>query len=216
MDIENLIGKRFGLLTVIALKNEHHYGNSWVCKCDCGNEVVVPTSFLLGTKNRRPNRSCGCSQKKFDGNALKYPRIYDMWKDMVDRCYKKTHSGYERFGAKGVTVCEEWKNDYNSFLTWALQNGYSDDLYFSRIDKSKPYEPQNCRFVDNFVRQENKGLFRNNKTGHTGVSKMKNGKFRAYISRRHKRKYLGCFDTLQEAVEARLKAEEEYKKNGTL
>lgn len=216
---EDMIGKRFGMLTVIALYNEHHFGNTWLCLCDCGNEVKVNNSHLLGTqsKSRRPNKSCGCHQKKLGGLAEKYQRIYQLWRGILGRCYNTNYDNYERFGGKGITVCDEWKEDFNSFLDWSLQNGYDPELTLGRMDVTKPYEPNNCIWTDQFFKAQKKGIYKNNKTGKTGVSYSEDqGTYRSYIRRNNVRKDLGSFDNLEDAIEARIKAEEYFKKHNKL
>lgn len=216
MEDIDLIGRRFGHLEVIAFNNKNHYGKSWICRCDCGNEIVLGTSHLIGNKNRRSNRSCGCKQKVQKGNSMRYPDLYARWADIIDRCYKPKRQNYTRFGAKGITVCDGWKNSFDAFLKWSLENGYDPQLSLSRKDKTKPYEPDNCEWVTRYEQHENKSIMSNNKSGYPGVCSHGNNKYRAYISRKGKRVYLGLFDTVEEAVRARESAEEYYKKYGML
>lgn len=213
---QNLIGKRFGKLLVVGLNNADRRGASWLCRCDCGREVVLGTAHLLGTKSRRPNKSCGCAQKKQDGLTAKYSRLYSIWQGMIDRCYKPHRINYYKYGEKGVTICDEWLQSFHSFLFWSLNNGYRDGLTIDRIDCSKPYGPDNCRWVDYYVQNQNKGLDRRNKTGVTGVCHYGKNRYRAYITRKGKKVELWCFDTLQEAIEARKKAEAKYEATGVL
>ena len=200
------IGKRFGKLTVIDIHNNHHFGNSWLCRCDCGNEKVLGESRLIGTKLRRPEKSCGCSYKKQKGKAIKYPRIYGVWQQMINRCYNPDNENYERYGGKGITVCDEWVNSFQVFLNWALNNGYKENLTIDRIDFSKPYEPNNCRWVDYYIQGQNKGISKRNTTGYKGVCHYKDG-YRAYITRYGKTVNLGVFKNLNEAAMAREQAE---------
>lgn len=211
------IGNKYGHLEVVALNRSEKRGKSWVCRCVCGNEIILTSAHLLGTKNRRPNKSCGCAENAYGGKAVKYPRVYSIWKGMIDRCYVEERENYERYGGKGIKVCDEWLNDFESFLEWSLKNGYNEDLNINRIDITKNYEPSNCRWANIFVVAQNKGIMKNNKTGVTGVSYFEEHQhYRAYITRDRIRKNLGSFQTLELAKEARLKAEEHYKKYGTI
>ena len=75
-------------------------------------------------------------------------RLYRKWVSMRSRCYNKNSRDYHWYGAKGVTVCQEWLNDYSAFYDWAIQNGFSRWYrYIDRINPFGNYEPANCRFV---------------------------------------------------------------------
>lgn len=211
------IGRKYGKLKVLSLNKSSQRGKTWVCECDCGKEIVLASCYLLGTKTRRPNKSCGCSEKRYNKKLGKHLRVYELWRQMVRRCHNESAINYERYGEKGIYVTDEWKNDFETFLDWALKNGYKDDLSIDRIDPSKPYEPYNCRWVDNYVQTQNRGMLKSNKTGVNGVAySPKQNHYRAYITRYGVRKNLGCFKTLEEAKDARGKAEEYFEKYGTI
>lgn len=95
-------------------------------------------------------------------------RIRKCYVHMKDRCYNPKDKRYERYGGRGITICDEWLNDYSAFENWALSNGYSDDLTIDRIDNDGNYEPNNCRFVtvkeNNNNRSSNKRFTYNGKT----------------------------------------------------
>lgn len=86
-------------------------------------------------------------------------RLYRIWHNMKDRCYNPKNKKYVYYGGKGITVCDEWKNDFIKFRNWALNNGYQDNLTIDRIDSNKSYYPENCQWVtlsENTIRSNNK------------------------------------------------------------
>lgn len=154
---EYLIGKKFNKLTVIedlGIIGKESYS---LCKCDCGNITKVRNTYL---KNGY-TKSCGCIKENSSNYKHgKYKtRVYRIWRGMKGRCYNKGNGGYKYYGARGITVCQEWldKNDgFENFYKWAIENGYNDNLSIDRINPSGNYEPNNCRWSTNLVQENNK------------------------------------------------------------
>lgn len=143
--LRNLVGQRFGKLTVLRRAKENaKSGNArWVCRCDCGS-----TSTVIGSQLRRGHTtSCGCNRLSKRAMGYSHERLYRIWTGMHRRCYNPTHDRHQWYGNKGVTVCDEW-HDFLAFRTWALKNGYEDELTIDRVDSDGNYEPANCRWVD--------------------------------------------------------------------
>lgn len=82
-------------------------------------------------------------------------RLYHIWSGFKGRCLNEKSRDYSDYGGRGITICEEWHNP-NNFFKWALSNGYDDDLTIDRIDNSKGYSPDNCRWITNAKQQRNK------------------------------------------------------------
>lgn len=213
------IGERFGELEIIDIRESGRWRKSYLCKCSCGNTKVIGHSLLSPSGKQRPVLSCGCKEHNWGGviKTESDKRIYNIWYEMNKRCYNPRADNYERYGGAGVTVCDEWKNSFAPFVEWSLANGYEDGLTIDRIDSGKPYSPDNCRWVDYYTQTQNRGLMGNNKTGVNGVSfNKKTKKYFAYITRNKISKNLGSFETLEEAAEAREKADVYFEKHGTI
>lgn len=160
-------GDRNGRLTIIApcedyispSGKKHHV---WQCVCDCGNHLTVLADNFPRTK------SCGCLKreqaskigsanlKHGDACAQSRTRLYRIWSGIKARCYNQNNEEhFARYGARGITMCKEWRNSYEAFKKWALSNGYRDDLSIDRVNNDGNYEPSNCRWTTNKVQQNN-------------------------------------------------------------
>lgn len=155
---EDLTGQKFGRLTVIAAAEAVHGARRWLCRCDCGTETIVGHSQV---KNGL-SKSCGCLRREVVGQAMtkhgsaargKVTRVYKIWNGMVARCNTPSATGFDRYGAVGVTVCQRWML-FENFLADMGEPpaGFSID----RRDSAKGYEPANCRWASRQTQNENR------------------------------------------------------------
>jgi hypothetical protein len=83
-------------------------------------------------------------------------RLYRIWANIKTRCTNTNDPHFDRYGGRGITICDEWKNDFKAFYDWSMSNGYADDLTIDRIDNNGNYEPSNCRWVTVAEQNRNK------------------------------------------------------------
>lgn len=167
MKRKDITGQRFNRLVVVSFShtekgNGRNYKTYYNCICDCRKTCIVE-----GAKLRNGHtQSCGCYRhtRQVEANTKhngRHSRLYVVWCNMKGRCYNPNDNRYSNYGARGITVCKEWKDDFGAFRQWAEMNGYRadakrGDCTLDRIDNDKDYSPSNCRWTDNQTQANNK------------------------------------------------------------
>lgn len=158
------IGARFGRLMVIGDGGRAASGNLRSrCRCDCGKEVC-PTDTGLRTGN---TRSCGCLKREQNSASAraKFTRhgharpgsvspTWTSWNAMRERCTRREHHAWGRYGGRGITVCDRWLHSFENFLADMGERPVGTSL--DRIDPNWNYEPGNCRWAGRAVQGRNR------------------------------------------------------------
>lgn len=158
------IGHRFGRLVVTgdAGRNMRH-NRLLTCTCDCGNIIISRETDL----KRGDRLSCGCYRRELSRELVKHAHagatkhgasrdpLYRIWRGMVSRCENPRDINYQRYGARGVRVCDEW-HDVNKFIEWATSHGYMRGLSIERIDNDSGYCPENCVWATAHTQSNNR------------------------------------------------------------
>lgn len=178
------VGDTIGNLTIVKLVRFKSTKNSptrkgCICKCSCGN--FIGPSRLVSLVNG-DLVSCGCYQRKIHSKIISNRNkkhgfssrnnrdpLYVIWGTIKDRTTNLKRKDSKYYSKKGISICDDWKNNFPNFRNWAIKNGYKEGLSIDRIDNSKGYCPENCRWIS-------KSLQNNNKTNnrfltYKGVSK---------------------------------------------
>lgn len=207
-------GEKLGNLLVIKETERKFYPSGasrrmYLCRCDCGNLITTSQEQLLKGKNKMC-RSCSskktvrfaqaATRKHGESYGGHYTKLYGVWAAMKRRCQNPNSRYYNRYGGRGIKVCSEWQ-EYIPFRDWALSSGYKEGLSIDRIDVDGDYCPENCRWVDMKVQQNNRG---NNITGFgmsmEALSEKTGIKIKTLYERRRKNKDIS-FEELTESAD---------------
>lgn len=140
------VGRVFGKLTVISKVDTDRY----LCRCDCGTQKTIGWKNLV----RGSTKSCGClrgtvataSPRKHSKEGVHRHPLYETWRTMIRRCHDMGHGKYSMYGAKGIVVCDAWRQDFWAWLTDVGERP-SEFHTLDRRDGTGNYEPSNVRWA---------------------------------------------------------------------
>ena len=146
-------GDKFNQLTFVRetkprIRIDNRKRRRAIFKCDCGS---INEYDYFGVKTGHTKRCLSCSRKIGSENRKTHGKVdhplYRKWRDMKNRCYNSKVDRYKNYGARGIGLCDEWKNDFGAFYNWAIKNGWKKHLQIDRKNNDENYSPGNCRFV---------------------------------------------------------------------
>lgn len=200
--IKNIKNQRFGKLIAKEYSHtEKGKSSTWICKCDCGNIIPVVISSL----NSGNTQSCGCFRLERIKEAVTThgegrSTEYIAWGNMIQRCTNPNNPEYINYGGRNITICEEWKNSFETFLN---DMGRKPDKKFSldRIDNNKGYYKENCRWTNCSIQAINQRDKKNKTTGIKNISYSKRDNLYYVGIERKGKRYRKAFKNLENAID---------------
>ncbi|MCW0953209.1 hypothetical protein OIT44_03860 [Weissella ceti] len=202
--VRRLEGQQFKNVVVLEFKGTVKGRSQWLVRCECGTEFITNSNRL-----RQSVRSLPCGNLRAHNTIPRaeqkeFKHLFNSYRSALVRCYNPKNKDYPNYGGRGVEV-EEYLKNYWNFKDWALDSGWEKDLTLDRIDPNRGYERSNLRWADPQLQALNK---RDSTRDDVGVYKVGN-KYRAVVKRIGVSKFIGSFDTKEEAILQRKKYIEE-------
>ena len=193
-----LIGETYLKKATPSSSQRYRFG---IYECQYCNKEFEAT---LGNIRNKSTKSCGCQRGKGFKHGLESNRFYSTWSGLVARCTNPNNHKFYMYGARGITVCEEWL-DIKNFVAWAeLTHPNIAGVSLDRIDNDGAYSPENCRWANASIQGINQRMRKSNTSGFVGVYWHKGkGTWDAKVAINNRSNHLGSFKIKEEAVQAR-------------
>ena len=155
--MQNVIGEKYGLVTVLANADKRGKNRCVLVRCSC--EAKTEKIILLSSLKNGATRSCGCIRKaqlkaRVTTHGLSQHKLYETWQGMLKRCRNPNYREYAYYGGRGITVCERWEKFENFYAD--MSSTYAEGLSIDRLDNNKGYGPDNCKWATIVEQNRNK------------------------------------------------------------
>lgn len=199
---KNVVGEKYGYMEIIGDAPKKGAHRQVAVRCICGTEKIVGLSTLrVGDA-----KSCGCKKVEAittHGCSQSNP-LYRTWSNMKSRCNDPNAKYFLEYGGRGIKLCEEWEDSFESFHQWAITSGYQPNLTLDRKNNSEGYSGDNCRWVNRTTQQRNRRSHKASSSQYIGVSFIqRTQKWMAGIKVKGESINIGSFTTEFEAAKAR-------------
>jgi hypothetical protein len=193
-----------GRLKVIEKVGCYQKQAMWSCECSCGNIITVAGANLRSGRTK----SCGCLAKELmTTHGMYKTNTYSSWKHMKVRCDSENFHQFKDYGGRGIAYDPSWSNFENFYMDMGdCPDGYTLD----RLDVNGNYCKENCKWSSRQEQSVRQRLSKRNKSGRSGVTETKNGRWQVRIVVNYKKITLGTFDSFEEACAVKSEAELKY------